>query len=126
MESEISEQAGIWLGVSGLTGLIFIGVSYWQRRWPAKQINHMFGYRTRASMRSQEAWDFAQQYSGRRFGETGVFLILISLLRLLLPFLSGEIEVLMSLGLVLLSIFYPLMLTELALGNRFDKNGMRR
>lgn len=126
METEISEAVGIWLGVSGLTGLIFIGVSYWHRRWPARHINHMYGYRTRASMRSQEVWDFAQQYSGRRFGEIGVALVLISLFRLLLPFLNGEIEVLMSLGLVLLSVLYPLMLTELALGSRFDENGRQR
>jgi len=122
----MSESVGIWLGVSGLTGVIFIFVGIWSRHWAPEHINHMFGYRTRASMRSQASWDFAQAYSGKRFQETGIVLIILSLLRIMLPLWSGELEVLMSLGLVIVSIFYPLLRTEYALGKFFDADGNKR
>ena len=32
-------------------------------RYPPKEINHYYGYRTKGSMKNQETWDFAQQYS---------------------------------------------------------------
>ena len=32
---------------------------------PPKKINRYTGYRTKNSMKSQENWDFAQQYCGR-------------------------------------------------------------
>ena len=34
-------------------------------RRPPKSINWHYGYRTKRSMKSQEAWEFVQQYCGR-------------------------------------------------------------
>ncbi|HMP98127.1 MAG TPA: SdpI family protein [Cyclobacteriaceae bacterium] len=38
-------------------------IGYLFMRFPPKKINHFYGYRTPRSMRSQEAWDFANKYS---------------------------------------------------------------
>ena len=37
------------------------------KRFPAKKINHIYGYRTPRSMKSQEAWDCANRYSSNAF-----------------------------------------------------------
>ena len=46
-----------------LTGIIFYVAGFIQAKWPPKKINHFYGYRTSTSMRNQEIWEFAQQYS---------------------------------------------------------------
>lgn len=38
-------------------------IGYLFMRFPPKKINSFYGYRTPRSMRSQEAWDFANKYS---------------------------------------------------------------
>lgn len=43
--------------------MLFLG-RHFQKK-PPREINSGYGYRTTRSMRSQEAWDFAQRYSGR-------------------------------------------------------------
>ncbi|MDA1027671.1 MAG: SdpI family protein [Bacteroidetes bacterium] len=45
-------------------GLFLWGVAVYVRAHPPKKINSLYGYRTKRSMASQEAWDFAQLYSG--------------------------------------------------------------
>lgn len=49
-----------------LTGLIFVAMAELTRRYPPRKINHLYGYRTKASMSSQERWDFAQQAASLR------------------------------------------------------------
>lgn len=56
----------------------------WMRFFPPKNRNGCIGYRTELSRASQEAWDFAQRYSGRLWlicgaamsAATGVFCVL--------------------------------------------------
>ncbi len=56
----------------------------WMRFFPPKNRNGCIGFRTELSRASQEAWDFAQQYSGRLWiicgaamsAATGAFCIL--------------------------------------------------
>jgi uncharacterized membrane protein len=48
-----------------LLGPLMILVSYVFMRFPPKKINPVYGYRTQRSMRSQQAWDCANQYSAK-------------------------------------------------------------
>ncbi len=43
--------------------IIIAGTGYYFKIKPIKEINNMMGYRTKRSMQSQAAWDFAQVYS---------------------------------------------------------------
>lgn len=53
-----------WENLSMFLPLIIIaGTGYYFKKYPAKKINNMVGYRTKRSKASQEAWDFAQVYS---------------------------------------------------------------
>jgi len=51
---------GFWI-----IGIIIFVAGFVLRFAPPKKINGLYGYRTSASMRSKEAWDFAQTYSGK-------------------------------------------------------------
>ncbi len=42
---------------------------------PPKEINNVTGYRTRRSRASQEAWDFANVYSGKNMFIVGIILL---------------------------------------------------
>lgn len=50
---------------SALCGIIFLIAGGMMYKFPPKEINSLYGYRTRQSMSSQEKWDFAQLYSSK-------------------------------------------------------------
>ena len=53
-----------WEHISMFIPLIIISaVGFYFKNNPTKKINTLVGYRTKRSMSSQEAWDFAQVYS---------------------------------------------------------------
>lgn len=47
-----------------IIGPILIIAGWLIMTFPPKKINYWYGYRTRASMKSQQRWNFAQTYSG--------------------------------------------------------------
>ena len=70
------------------TALLIPGcMLYFGRRFqkkPPERINSGYGYRSARSMRSQEAWDFAQMYSGRFWFRAGRPTLAVSLVWMLL------------------------------------------
>jgi uncharacterized membrane protein len=58
-------------------GTVFLLTGSWMRFFPPKKINGLYGYRTTRSMRTQEAWDFAQRMSANwMLGLSGIFGVL--------------------------------------------------
>ena len=72
-----------WLNPFSLTlllsGIIFVAAAEWMSRRPPAKINDLLGYRTPASMASQERWDFAQQASAVRSRFWGWVMIALAL-----------------------------------------------
>lgn len=56
--------------------MIIFGVVF--LRWPPRDINGVYGYRTARSMASQAAWDFAHAYFGRLWLRVGAVMLLLS------------------------------------------------
>ncbi|WP_374948834.1 SdpI family protein [Mucilaginibacter sp.] len=54
-----------WIIGPQLLGVIFLIAGYIQKRYPPRQINALYGYRSDASMQNQQTWDEAKQYSAR-------------------------------------------------------------
>jgi len=50
----------------------------WRKNGP-KTINSVYGYRTKRSMASQEAWNFAHIYSGKIFLSVGLIQLVLTL-----------------------------------------------
>lgn len=103
------------------TGPIYMMAGFLMLKFPPKNINSLYGYRTGSSMDSQEKWDFAQPYSGKVMLQAGAALSLCALLGLFIN-LSELLGLL--LGLVLLTIFtvYPIVKTERAIKRKFGKS----
>jgi len=102
-----------------LTGLIFILSGLIMKRYPPRNINHFYGYRTKASMASKERWDFAQEYSSRELIYQGIIMSLLSFFALLFDFLP-PLGLFISIILVLASCVLMLLRTEKALKKKFD------
>lgn len=64
--------------VSLLTGGVFLVAGLIQLRFPPRHINHLYGYRTARSMKSEEHWHFAQRYSARLMIGIGLILGLLA------------------------------------------------
>lgn len=78
-----------WLFTLAAALLIPACMLYLGRRFqtrPPRNINMGYGYRSHRSMQSQEAWDFAQVYSGRFWVRVGRPVLAVSLVWMLLLF----------------------------------------
>ena len=101
-------------------GLIFLLAGYIQHRFPPKKINHLYGYRTSTSMKSQESWDFAQQYSAKKMMQMGTYITTLGLLSWII-----DLQLLWSAGIALTIVtIEPLLMlfkVESELKKRFPK-----
>ena len=97
---------------------------------PPRTINGTYGYRTRRSMKSQAAWDFAHRTCGRLWSRLGMVLLPLSAL-VMLPVLGADTgtaglwcgAVVLVQTAVLLGSIFPV---ERALKKEFDQFGKKR
>ncbi len=107
--------------ILGLCGLIFLFAGIVQTKFPPKKINSLYGYRTSSSMRSQEAWDYAQKYSAKVSIWVGVIMIIFGLIFLLLPNISNDYRVWFSLLIIFTLVAFLIISTEIKLKRKFGK-----
>lgn len=104
--------------ILGITGPLFIVLGYYFAKFPPKKINNIYGYRTTRSMKSQEAWDFAQVYGAKKMMLAGLIMLVAGLL--LLPFnLTENIAAVLSISILLGSAIWMIVVTEKELKRRF-------
>jgi len=96
-----------------MLGPFILVLAFLFKRFPPKKINHLYGYRTPRSMKSQEAWDCANQYSSNTFvGIAGLICIVQVVLWSLLP--PGD-AVLWTTGFLVVGVIFVIPLTEIHL-----------
>ena len=99
------------------------------RRTP-KEINYVYGYRTKRSMMNEETWRFANQYFGKAWYLCGLILAPLSVIAIVLVFGKGPGTVGMVGGIITMLQMLPLIgaivPTESELKKNFDENGKRR
>lgn len=112
-----------------IPGLVLLFGAILRKKTP-REINAVFGYRTRRSIQNQETWDFAQRYLAKIWMPAGAVMLAVSAAAAILFFrkdlhtfgVAVEVLTYVQLAAVLLSI--PL--TEHALKREFDENGKKR
>lgn len=92
-----------------------------------KNINAIYGYRTRMSSLNQNTWRFAQEYAGRLWVRWGIRMMPVSILLLMIFAASGETAASIA-GSVLCMVQILIMLSSIAVVERtlnkvFDKQG---
>lgn len=94
-----------------------------------EEINSVFGYRTKRSMKSINAWKFANDYCGRLWQKIGLILIVPTVAAQLLLLNKGKNAISIA-SLVIISVQTVILLitiipTENALKKNFDDNGKK-
>lgn len=104
--------------VSFLCGWIFLIVAALMYYAPPKEVNSLYGYRTVASMKNKQQWDFAQRYSARAMARAAIVMIIVSLSGFVfdIPEPTGEI---MGVCLLLVACIYMFVTTERAIKKKF-------
>lgn len=98
-------------------------VSYIFIKFPPKNINYFYGYRTRKSMLNEEIWKVANEYSAR-------LMLKITLISLIFPpvlyFLYPELNLLVTIVIHTVLLLSTLYFTEKYLSKDFDKDGEQK
>lgn len=124
---------GFWifmLMMNLLIPLSMIGFGWMFLKSPPKEINAVFGYRTRRSMLNPDTWEFAHRYFGKLWLCLGLILLPVSvLLMLLLLGKAADTVGIFGGALVMLQcvvLIVPIFPTERALKRTFDESGRRK
>ena len=95
-----------------------------------KEINYVYGYRTKRSMMNEETWRFANQYFGKVWYLCGLISAPLSVIAIAIVFGKGLGTVGTVGGIITMLQMLPLIgaivPTESELKKNFDENGKRR
>ena len=107
--------------ITVICGVIFILAGVIVYFFPPKSINGLYGYRTAASMKSQENWDFAQIYSAQKMMLSGLILCIVGILAGFVS-MSENLQTVIGLSILISSCIYLFVSTEKALKEKFQNN----
>ena len=94
---------------------MFISISYLFMKFYPKEINSVVGYRTKRSMRSQEAWELSNSHAGKLLLR---YSLLVAVLQLMLyVFFGGFVSLLGMLGAWIVMLIIAIVQTERLLKN---------
>lgn len=108
--------------VSLLCGVIFLLAAGLTHSFPPKEINYLYGYRTKRSMKSQESWDFAQRYSNIQMVKAALFMIVISFAGYLFSAENVALHLIGGTAITIIGVAYMLITTERELKKRFAES----
>jgi uncharacterized membrane protein len=110
------------LFISFLVGFIFLITALITLKFPPKKINDFYGYRTAASMKNQDVWDFAQRYSGIKMIQAALFLMLISFVKVFLNLNEGFLQIAVGITFIIAAVIYLFFTTEKAIRKNFPNH----
>lgn len=102
-----------------VTGPLVIIIMLLTQKFPPKKINSLYGYRSRRSMASKEAWDFAQPYSTQEMIKYMVIYTMTALLPLIITDMDEYVGVVLALVFMIAFMMIPIVKTERELKTRF-------
>lgn len=127
-------KLGMWIFML-VCNLLIPAVAIWYgRRFqanPPKEPNAWFGYRTNRSMKSREAWNFAQRKMGEVWGRWGLVMLPLAVLAQALTLLCPDVEAMCMWSLPITvaevaALLLSMIPVERALKENFDEHGRRR
>ena len=126
-------KLAVWVFMQMMNLLIpatMIGFGRMMEKKPPREINSIYGYRTKRSMKSQDTWDFAHEYCGRLWVKAGWALVPLAVLGQALTLLCPDVQSMCNWSLVPTTVETVVMAAtifpvERALKRNFDKDGKR-
>ncbi len=101
-----------------LVGIVFMIAYLIMQFFPPKKINHLYGYRTPLSKKSQLHWDFAQKYATKIMFLTSITLLLIGYVFSKIS-LSESTNIILSIAIIILSAIIMLVIVERKIKKQF-------
>lgn len=101
-------------------GLLFTLAGFIMYKYPPKNINSLYGYRTPSSMENLEKWNFAQNYASKEMIKAGILLSISCLLSLVLHF-DNLTNMFIGLGLMISTLIILFYRVEKAIKEQFKK-----
>lgn len=92
-----------------LIPFIMLAAGYFMHKHPPKSINYVVGYRTARSMRSMDAWMFAQKKTGLLWQKVGAASLIASAL-IQIPFLFLSVDAFSVCSIVLMFVQLAMLL----------------
>ena len=99
--------------------ILIVGLLW--KRFPPKNINYLYGYRTRRSMKNQQTWDYANKIGPNMIIKTGIFLFFIAVFSFW--YFETETAVIISVIAMVVGLTGGVILCEMKLAKHFDKDG---
>ncbi len=94
-----------------------LGISYGFKRFCPGEINDFVGYRTKRSMSSQEAWDFANRYSSDTLFKCSIGVVIFQMLAMFI--LPQSTALLITVSIWIIVLIATIILTEQKLRRKF-------
>lgn len=101
-----------------LTGFIFIISGWLFTKYPPRRINSWYGYRTPASKKSQDRWDYAQKYSANLLIRMGWLMVLAAFASFALN-ITYEYSIWIGLATIFIASVLLIIMVEAAINRRF-------
>ncbi len=105
-----------------ICGPIYILTGWLMLKYPPKEINGLYGYRTNSSMKSKERWEFAQKFGANQLIKWGAIMFVSSGLGLFFQF-TEMISLILALGILVILSIFPIVITERAIKDKFEGKG---
>lgn len=104
---------------------IILGITGWiTMRNPPEKINNLYGFRTKAAMKSQEAWDYANRLAPRVMLRTAFRLLVLGIvLSFVVPVIAAQIVVYLAMIALML---YDVKIVNTAIAKTFNDDGSRK
>ena len=95
-----------------------------------KNINYIFGYRTSRSMKNDDTWKFAHEYSGRLWWRLGLIMLIPTVI-VHIPFYNSNEDTIGIVATIVMTIQLIVLITsifpmEIALKKAFNDDGTRK
>ncbi len=107
--------------IPALVGLVMLIVGLIWLKYPPKEINALYGYRTKSSMKTQQRWEFAQKIGAKEMIIAGVILLIIAPLAALFN-LSEAVGSMIALAVMLGIMAIMIVRVEMSIQKKFGKN----
>ena len=100
------------------TGVIFIISGWLFAKYPPRRINNWYGYRTPASKKNQERWDYAQKYSATLSIRMGWFMVLAAFTSFAIN-INYEYSIWIGLATIFIVSVILIIMVEVAINRKF-------
>lgn len=117
-ENEISDQNQLYLALGYCAFMLILALVL--KKWTPKKRNHLYGYRTTRSMKNQRLWKAANDYAAAIFVRICLYSFLIPMV---CYFISPQYNLLSTIIVNTVLLFYILYATEKYLNSHFDVDG---